>query len=338
MRPSVVFVTVLVLLVVFSAYSVAYTQGLSTESRSTATVGTYILRGNYNYVATLIPNPVYNSTTLGLGQGSLFVAITKSINVTYTSTVSLGQPGSVNLGTSYLVTLSGGSWNKTLNQSSQPAQQTATNSVTFSKSFWLNVTQTVALAKEIGTELQVPTTTYLIQIKPTITGSLVEAGRTVPLYFVTPMNLTFSGGVITPSGSTYSHQGNITSEVIVTYGSTYDYRYLSYGALAVSLILLCFSVYYVLRVEKKVEPAEDEMVILTRPYREVIAATTSLPEGGSKVAMAKWEDLVKVADTMGKPILEFVDKGEGFTRYVYWVKDGESSYVFEASSKLKWTT
>jgi len=52
--------------------------------------------------------------------------------------------------------------------------------------------------------------------------------------------------------------------------------------------------------------------------------------------MGKWEDLVKVADTMGKPILEFVDKGEGFTHYVYRVKDGEATYIFEATAKLRW--
>ena len=73
MRLSVVIVIFLALVVVFSAYSVVYTQSLSTESQSTVTLATYSLQGSYNYLATLGPNPVYNSTTLGLGQGATFI-------------------------------------------------------------------------------------------------------------------------------------------------------------------------------------------------------------------------------------------------------------------------
>jgi hypothetical protein len=38
--------------------------------------------------------------------------------------------------------------------------------------------------------------------------------------------------------------------------------------------------------------------------------------------MERWEDLVKVASTLGKPILEFLDMGAGFTHHVSWVVDG----------------
>jgi len=336
MRLSMLIVIFLALLVVFSVYSVVYAQGLSTQTQSTVTVGTYAFQGTFSYVATLRPNDVYNSTTLNQGQGPLFVAITRTINVTYTCTISLGQPGNVNAETSYLVTLSGGVWNKTLSQSSQSNQQTGGGSAATSKSFLLNVSQTVALAKQIGTELQYASPSYLIQIKPTESGTLTEAGRTVPVYFVTPMNLTIADGVITPSGTSYFHQGNITSEAIVTYGSTDTYRIVSYVALAASLVFLGMSVYYVLRIEKKKEPlATDDIGTLTRPYREVIASTTSVPPGGAQISMERWEDLVRVADTLGKPILEFTDKGEGFAHYVYWVLDGYSTYVYEVTYRSK---
>ena len=80
------------------------------------------------------------------------------------------------------------------------------------------------------------------------------------------------------------------------------------------------------------------MAMLTRPYMEVIAATSSLPKGELQVVMEKWEDLVKVADTLGKPILEFVDKGQGFTRYLFWVLDGQTTYVYEGTSKPNWAS
>jgi len=337
MRLSLLLVAFLVLVTVFSVYTVVYTQGLPTESKSTVTVGTFSLLGTYNYVATLSPNPLYNATTLMPGQGPLFVAITKSINVTYTCTVSLSQQGNISLDDSLLVALSGGVWNKTLDQGSQSTLQAGTYSATLSKSFLLNVSQTVTMAKDIGTELQYSSSSYLVQFRPVATGSFVEAGRTVPLDFVAPLNLTISQGVITPSNMTRFQQGNITSEVYVTYSGTDNYRYASYGFVALSLFLLVLGLSYVLRIEERKEAAKtDDMTRMTQPYVEVIAATTSLPKSETQVAMEKWEDLVKVADTLGKPILEFVDKGEGYIHYMFWVLDGQTSYTYEANSKPKW--
>jgi len=324
------------LLVVFAAYGVVYAQGLPVSKLSTVTIGDYALQGTYNLVATVQPNELYNSTNLSPGQGTLFAAITRTINVTYACTISLGQTGDVNLGASYLVSLSGGVWNKTLSQSTQSEQQSGVGSVMLTRSFQFNVSQTMALAKRIGTELQYTSPSYMIQISPVITGSLGVVGRTVPVDFVTPMNLTFSGGLITPTGTSYSYVGNITSPEILTYGSTNTYRYVSYGALAASLLLLGISLYYVLMVEKGNEPGEADVIsALTQPYREVIASTNSLPSGTSQVSMEKWEDLVKVADTIGRPILEYVDRGEGFTHHVFWVLDGYTTYVYEATLRPK---
>lgn len=337
MRFKILVLVFLALMLVFSAYSVAYAQGLPTEARSTVIVGTYNLQGNYDYVATLKPNMVYNTTTLGPGQGVLFVAITKTINVTYTFSVSLSRPGSINLGISYLVTLSGGLWNKTLGEVSQTVVQGGTGASVVSRSFFLNVTQTTALAKEIGKELGYASPGYLIQIRPAITGSLAEAGRTVPLDFVSPLNLTLSNGVISFSGTHQNQAGNITSDVTVTYGSTYLYRYGSYGFFSGSLALLGFGTYYVRRIEKKEAPTtDDNLASITQPYREVIAATSTLPTGGTRIMMEKWEDLVKVADSMGKPILETLEKGDSFTYAAFWVLDGETVYIFEASSVPTW--
>jgi len=257
--------------------------------------------------------------------------------VTYALTASLTQQGDINLNASYLVALSGGAWNKTLSMSSQASTQTGTSSATLSKGFFFNVSQVVSLAKEIGAELQYSSPSYRIQIEPVVTGTLTEAGRTVPLHFATPMNLTFTNGVITPSGTAYSYQGNITSEAIVGYGSTTTYRFASYGLLSSSLVILGLVVYYVLRVEKKDETAkEDDIAEKTRPYREVIASTTSLPMGGAQIPMEKWEDLLKVADALGKPILEFVDEGEGFTHSLFWVLDGQTTYIYEVTTKQNW--
>ena len=337
MRYTILVLVFIVLLTVFSAYAVVYTDSLPTVRNSVQTVGTYSLQGNYTYIAELKPNDVYNTTRLSQGQGVLFVAIVKTIDLTYTGMISLSGPGNVNVGTSYLVALSGGAWNKTLSESLVVAQQSGLAPVIFSKSFELNVTTLSALAKAIGTELQYPTPAYLIQIRPVTSGTLTEGGTTIPVHFVTPLNLTLSGGTITPSAISFEQQGNITNDVQVTYTGTVTDRYASYGLLSGSLILLAGCTYYVLRVEKiSTRQHKDELESKTRPYMEVIAATTTPPQGNTPIAMTKWEDLVKVADALGKPILEYTENEQQSTKHVFWVSDGELTYTYQHISKPDW--
>ena len=39
---------------------------------------------------------------------------------------------------------------------------------------------------------------------------------------------------------------------------------------------------------------------------------------------------------MVKPTMDFVEKRGGFVRRVYWVLDGETSYVIETTEWLSW--
>jgi hypothetical protein len=337
MRYSILIVIFLALVTVFSAYAVVYTQGLPASKTSVATIGTYTLQGNYDYVATLAPNPLYNTTTIAQGEGPLFTAIVKTINVKYSCTLFLSQPGTVDAQASYQVTLSGGAWDKTLQQASQVAQGSNVETANLSQSFQLNVTSIVSLAREIGTELQYPSATYLVQVSPDVGGSVTEAGRTVPLDFVQPLNLTISDGVITPNGTSYLQQGNITGDVKVIYSNVVSYRNASIALLGGSVALLALNSYYVVRVEEvKPEEPKDDIDMKIRPYMEVIAATATPPQEGKSISMLKWEDLVKVADTLGKPILKYEESGQGWMKYVFWVSDGELTYSYQYVAKPGW--
>ena len=64
MRFNVLIVLALILMTVFAAYSVVYTQGLQTESQSIKIIGVYSLEGSYGYVATLRPNQRHPSAVL----------------------------------------------------------------------------------------------------------------------------------------------------------------------------------------------------------------------------------------------------------------------------------
>ena len=331
MRLSVIAVVAFALLVVFALYAVVSTQGMPLQKKSTVIDASYAIQGNYGYVAALRPNTLYNTTVLTMGDGSLFLSITKSVNVTITGTVLLSQPGTVSLSSAYLVTLSGGAWNKTLVSDATPTQVNGSQSAVVSRTFDLNVTQVVKMIGQIQKELSYQPVSYMVQVLPVVTGSAVVAGRTMPIDFAAPLNLTLANGVMTPSGTSHFQQGNATSVVTVTDGQVNVYRELSYVALAASIVLLAGSVFYVTRVEKKPSsPEAVEFEANIRPYAEVIASARSLPHGGREVTLDAWDDLVKVADTLGKPILELYGQQVGVPTYrLFYVLDGDTSYVYE---------
>jgi hypothetical protein len=227
------------------------------------------------------------------------------------------------------VTLSSRAWNKTLEDGTETAQRNDIESAVISKSFQLNVTQILALTKEIETELQYTSPSYLLQIKPITTGSLLLAGRNVPVRFEAPLNLTISAGVISTSGATYSRKGNITSNFSTTDNGVVRLRNVSYVSFAGSVGLLAVCVFYALRLGKPAHKEADDLEIKTRPYREVIAEVQNPQKGKRQVTMKTWEDLVRVSDTLGKPILKFDQEEAGIVHRVFCVLDGETSYHYE---------
>jgi len=67
---------------------------------------------------------------------------------------------------------------------------------------------------------------------------------------------------------------------------------------------------------------------LIEPYEEVIARTTREPGGTMVLPVDKWEDLVKVADTLGRPILRPVGTSGNPRGVDFYVYDGTVAYLY----------
>ncbi len=74
-------------------------------------------------------------------------------------------------------------------------------------------------------------------------------------------------------------------------------------------------------------PSIEEIV---KPYREVIVGTTT-PPAATRIEVRSWEDLIRVSDTLGKPILRFALPG-ALPGHTFYVRDGSTNYVFEFGS------
>lgn len=332
MRLSVLVTLFLVLTTVFSVYAVAYGQALPASQTETRVDATYLLNGTYGYVATLKPNILYGTTVVRNGNGSLFVSITKLINVTFTCALTTSRPADAALDSTYTTTLSGGVWSRVLARASNDARMSNTNNVVISKSFLLNVTLIQDLIRNLESELKYTAPEYSVQIKPVVTGSLSVSGEAVNLKFFAPLYLRMANGVISVNGTGHSQAGNITSIATRDNPNTIRFRTMLYVALLSSSVGLAGSGAFTLRSgrRKKLVSRAKELEMTTRPYREIISVTRSPPEGGKRVVVESWGDLVKVADTLGKPILEFVGKKpRGGSLHLFYAFDGDVYYIYE---------
>ena len=282
MKASVIAVIVFVLLVVFSVYFVVYAQSISPTKSETQTLMSYSTKGNYGFVATLTPNVLYNSTTISNGQGTLFVNLTKSIEVTSNYTISSDNAASYSLNSSYYVLLIGSTWNKTIYKITPALTVAAENkSIALQESFFLNMTYIEKLVSEIQKETQIGSEGYVIQILPVITGTVEYSGLEGEINYNHPLNLSASSslaGTINPTSLSYVTSGSLTQDISVKDNSVLLEQDESYAILGLSLVGLVISLWLFQRPSTSTRRTLSDSI---GEYGELITETSTPPPTGA---------------------------------------------------------
>jgi hypothetical protein len=123
------------------------------------------------------------------------------------------------------------------------------------------------------------------------------------------------------------------------YGAAYaqDVRlvYASYGGFSLSLAWMTIITLYTIRLESRDRlGSSNDYEMAARQHRSIIANSKTPPWGKKQVLMESWEDLLKVATVLRRPILKFAEqKSEGLSHHMFFVTDGETNYVFEFQSE-----
>lgn len=321
-----VLVVAFVLLTVWASYNLSSELSVKQSVSPPTPTLTYEGSGSYFYVATLAPNDLYNSTTISGTNVTLFAPITRWINVTFVDGITFDSPAASQLVDHFAVTLSTPAWSKVIEQGVQ--QDASANSTSFAivDRYSLNVSGIQNLTQVIDRQLGYYPSQFTVTLAPTVTGEITLAGAKAPVELDPFLNLTFAAALITPNGLPASYHGSIlppggsadsSNGGAVT--DAYLFLAVSVAALAVSLGLLWAS-----RRGAKSSTLPD-LDTLIEPYEEVIVRTTELPGVPTILPVEGWEDLVKVADTLGRPILRPSNGPEGASFYVV---DGSVAYHY----------
>jgi hypothetical protein len=324
-----VLVAAFLLLTGWAAYSVSALTAAAQAPGPSGPTLSYDGTGSYGYVASLDPNTLFNSTTVSGTNITLFVSITKWVNVTFVSTVALGFGSGESLNDQFSTSLSTAAWSRSLGSTVHEVGSDNTTNLTVTDRFALNVSRVESLVNTIDSQLNYTATSFTVSFVASVSGSVVLGSEAAPVTLDSWLNLTFRGPLIVPTGDPAGVSGSLAgpdSPGGSGGGAALTIAWLelvgAVGALVASAWLLWAS-----RVGAAPATLPD-LERLTEPYEEVIARTSQPPEGGKVLPVDRWEDLVKVADTLGRPILRPVagpGNPEGSDFYVF---DGTLAYLY----------
>ena len=325
-----VLVVVFVLITVWASYNLSSQLSSSRGPSSPIPVLTYDDSGSYFYVATLAPNDLYNSTTISGTNVTLFAPVTRWINVTFVDGVTLSSTAATQLVDHFTVTLSTPVWSKTLDQAVQNNVSANSTSLAVVDRYSLNVSWIENLTQAIDNQLGYTPSQFTVTLAPAVVGNVSIGSEKAPLSMSSFLNLTFAGSLISPKGGLTNAQDKIYSSKGSTDAAGGSALSDAYLFLAVSLAALALSIALLWATRKRPKLAAlPDLDSLTEPYEEVIVGTTKTPEVATVLPVERWDDLVKVADTLGRPILRPLKRPDEPKGSSFYVVDGSVAYLYQ---------
>ena len=285
---------------------------------------------SYGYVATLAPNVVYNTTTISNLTAPLYLPITRTVNFTLSYALATDRPAHLTLGGGLVVIASGTTWSVTVAQRAIPATTVTGTLLEGRTSYAVNVTDLVHLLSEAQNETGTIGAPVTLEIRPTLTGSVTVGAVSQSVAFQPALDLTVSGNTIS--------LGPLATGVRGTLGDPAPTAAGVFGPLFLFLVLLAgLSVAAVLVgrswVRQRTPDRGAYFERRVRAYSEGVVDTLNVPAHAELVAVRDWADLVKVADTIGRPILRYRGRGPAELPPLFFVKDGSTCYAYRGTKE-----
>lgn len=290
---------------VYSAHS------LPVEEENVIILSRYRHVGEYDYIAGLKPNEIYeNRSTLGPGEGALYINIVENVAITFHYTFSCDRPASITAEYSVGMDLeSPGKWTKHLPVVAENSVSSSGGRVEFSTDLFITVPWFEELKAVIDAETGTSSSTYNLRVKPEIRTVAETDVGTVDESIVPELVMAFKYGAaegrqIVMSGVENTFSGSIQQIKTTYHDEVLTYRRIFYAVSAVALVGLAFTAWGF----KRTGPKRPEKVVekVIEPFKEAIMEVAEEPSYNKQrvtIAMKSLEDLVSLAEGLGKPVL-----------------------------------
>jgi Family of unknown function (DUF5305) len=325
-----VLVVILVLLTLWSAFNL-YSDARTASTPTTRTVASYSVVGQGGFNASLLPNDLCNCTEISGGNTTLFSSITRWVNASLVSSITLSTPGMISLVDRFAVTLSTPAWTKPLFGAINGTGPIDGKVATAQDHYSINVSALENLTKQIDEQLNYVNPEATLTISESVEGTISAGGvstiaAVAPQVSLTFNTVTLSSGILQPT-STGVLETNAGTDGPIPWSA-----YLFVVAAAAALVAALGWYLSLSRRVGREEEAVPDLEELIAPYEEVIAETRTAPDPAMVVPIERWKDLIKISDTLGKPILRPMARPPSTERTSFYVIDGDVGYLYRYGS------
>jgi len=329
------FCAMLSLVSISNVYS---THQLPIEKERITILCTYSQVGKNEYTANLKPNFIYNQSTLKRGEGLIYTKITESIetNFTYIFKISgLNHPANITINYGIDAIYASPLWEKRFNVVPMSAQNSTGSTAYLFNDYVVNLNEAEEIFEVIERETGTSTSTYNLTILPKIhTVAYTDVG-TIDEHFNPSMTIQFihyatEGDHITIDGFDYQRLDGLYENEKIYQPWIMTQRYYSYAySLASFSALGLFSWLFIKNRPPRIR-IKNPLDEIIKKYEEILFEISQEPSHeGQRVTMNTLEELIQLADGLGKPV--FYSKKPGIDQnkeptYSFYVLDGSIRY------------
>lgn len=325
-RMSVIIVLgILALASIFSAAAIT-PEGAKTVDKQIP-VCNYYHGGSFNYVAQLKDNTVYNTTILLPGQATMFKKITDYLNVSLTYSFSCDQSATISGSYKLSAEIQTDIWNKQYTI----IPTTIFDTKEFKIDFIVNHSHYEDIVKTINNEIGVTATDPTLVFKCEISINAQTNEGIIIDRFTPALTMPLSGNIIEITGSLRQTKSGALTDTITINIPEEDVGEERGGSL-LTAALFALPILPVAVLTKNddtpVSQLQKQMKKIKKKYGEWIVEVDHLPkrpDGTGIVHMKTMDDIVKISEELGKPVISYKSDIKG---YAFVVFDENIHYIY----------
>jgi len=321
-----------------SMLNIYYTHQLPIEKERTKILCTYTQVGKNDYTANLTPNLIYNQSTLKTGEGIIYTTITESIetNLTYIFKISgLNHPANITIKYSIDAIYESPLWRKRFNVVPMSVQNSTGSTAYLYYDYIVNLNKAEEIFEVIESETGTSISTYNLTISPKIhTIAYTDVGI-IDEHFNPSIRIQFihyatEGDHISIDGFDYQRFGGLHENEKIYQPWIMTQRYYAYAYSLTSFSALVFISWMFIKNRPKQIRIKNPLEEIVKKYEEILFEISEEPSHeGQRVTMNTLEELIQLADGLGKPVFynkkPGIDQNVGMT-YSFYVLDGSIRY------------
>lgn len=266
----------------------------------------YMQRASFDYTATLQNNTVYGTTTLRPGQGVLFKRIVDSIDASLSYSVQVPKSLSIEGTYGIQARLVTSYWEKQYTIVPVTTYATTSNENAFTARFPIDVHQYESIVQSINSETGVNAADPKLIIQSTITMRMQNEGKLIAESFRPSLTIPLNKNTIEFSNNLTQTQRGVQMKTIEVENQDVGEQQTNWSA--ATIVLLGGTIAFPLLVNRgsdSVSELEKTKKKLLKKYGEFIVQVQHKPDviGAKSIAISSMDDLVKVSEELGKPVL-----------------------------------